>query len=470
MQICVWWKPGISGLRAPIIPMKTHMLLKDEANRAAGEPSFDGADVGAGRLIMRCAARQYHLWVLVASTIAVCLLPANRLAADGVVRDGLGAISSARGGANIGHNDNGEILLDNPAAMVNIPGCGLAELSGDLLFKNIRYDDPQNSARSIRRPIGLPQISIIRKSADQRWAYGLGLYAPAGFSVEFDLADPPLLPPATYRYKSFAALAKIIPGVAYRLTDTLSVGGTIGVGVGHAELDGPFYLQTGPLRGTPMLLDLEATGATLVWSVGIQHILNDATTWGIRFESESRLNLDGNARLVGIPQRFDSQVEIAWPRSLGVGVKHSLCDHHRVSADAIWYNWNDAFDTIDIAMSNEMMSVSDSFPLHWRDSLSVRLGYEWLPDNEHVLRAGYVYHTSTVPDATLTPFIPATLEHAFSIGTGRQWGASRLDIAYQFSFAPARRVGTSDIIGGDFDQSRVQAQAHWIYVSLLREF
>ena len=82
-------------------------------------------------------------FALLASVVATALLAPHAIA-DGVVRDGLGAISGGRGGTNIAFADNGQVLLDNPAGMVNVAGGGLVELSADLLMTDLAYADPQN--------------------------------------------------------------------------------------------------------------------------------------------------------------------------------------------------------------------------------------------------------------------------------------------------------------------------------------
>lgn len=400
-------------------------------------------------------------------------LSTPRALADGVIRDGLGAISSGRGGTNIAHSDNGEILLDNPAGMVNIEGCRLSELSADLLITDLHYSEfspPTNDAYALCRPFGLAQVSFIKKSCDGQWAAGLGVFGPAGFGATYNLAGPAELA-GTRKYRSLGALAKILPGLSCRLTDCVSVGATLGVGISHAQLEGPFFIQTGQMSGLPTLLDLKATGHTLVWSVGMQHELSHRTVWGVTYTSESRFHLDGTADaiILGVPGEFDAEVDLAWPRSVGVGMKHRLCDNRRLSVDVIWFNWSRAFDNIGLQLSNQTMAVADQFPLDWYDSISVRLGYEVFPTPCSVLRAGYVYNSNTVPSATLTPYIPATLEHAFSVGCGKRRGPWSLDVAYQFSFGPDRDVTISDIVGGDFNDSRMEAQAHWIFVSLLRQ-
>lgn len=408
------------------------------------------------------------LWLLLAL--------ASGAMADGVVRDGIGAISSGRGGTNIGFADNGEVLLDNPAGIVNAPGRGLSELSFDILQTDLYYSDPDNGAHASYNPFPLGQLSVIKKSPDGLWAAGIGFYAPAGFGATFDLNGPAPIG-GRHRYKSLGALARIIPGAAVRVTDRLTVGGTLGVAVSHVELEGPWFLQ----NGTPTVFDLQGTGATITWSAGLQYELTPATTLGVAYQSQTSFNLDGSAQ-VNVPGfgegRFDAATDIKWPRSLGIGVKHDLCKHRTVALDVIWFDWSDAFDTVDVELTNPTnpafnalgSPIRESLALRWKDSISVRLGMEQALSPCSVARCGYAYHPNQVPEGTLTPFIPAILEHAFSVGYGHKVGGGEVDLAYQFSFGRDRTVGASDLPGGDFSNSRVEAQAHWIFLSYLNRF
>lgn len=401
--------------------------------------------------------------------------------ANGVVRDGIGAIAGGRGGTNIAHSDTGAVLHDNPAGIMNIRGWTLLELGADGYSTDLDYADPINSTNARVRPLALPHLSWIRKSCDDRWAYGFGVYSPAGFAATWDM-NSPLPGGGQDRYKSFAALIKVLPCVAVRLTDRLSVGGTLGVAACHGELEGPVFLQSFPFTGTPTRFDLQGTAAAPTWSVGLQYELSDRTTLGISYIEETPFELHGSA-LVTIfgpppfPQttRFDATTDLVFPRSLGLGLKHDLCRHRRVSADVVWVDWSHAFDQVDIHLRNPDNGiveqavgsrVSDTLPLDWDDSISVRLGYEWFTTPCDVWRFGYTYNSRIIPSSTLTPYIPATLEHTFAIGYGQSRGRFRYDLAYQFMFGPERQVGTSFLAGGDFDDSELKAQAHFLMLSL----
>lgn len=417
-------------------------------------------------------------------SLACLLLTSRHAAADGVVRDSIGAPSSGRGGANIAHFDNGAVMLSNPAAIVNTPTPGLFEFGVDGMLADVDYSDPENIDHHMHNnPVFLPEASFIRHSADGRFAWGIGFFAPAGFSASWNLTNPLL---GKHGYKSFAAVGKILPTLAMRVTDRLSVGASLGVAVSHAELESPFFIQTGPLAGAPTLMDIQGSGADLAWSVGLQYRLSDRTMIGASYVSESRFRLKGRASVdaflePGAPpfsSRFDVQTDMAWPRHVGVGILHDLDEKQRLSLDVLWYNWSQSFDNVGITFRNPSnplflafgSKIRDSFALNWKDSVSVRLGYEYFVTPANVMRFGYVHNSRTVPDGTLTPLIPALLEHTFTVGYGHFVNNTRFDVAYQYAFGPTAHVRQSELVGGEFSFSTVNAQTHWLMFSFTQFF
>ena len=416
--------------------------------------------------------------------VAVCSLMLISVArGDGVVRDSVGATSSGRGATNIAHSDNGSIILSNPAALVNIPTDHLAEFGVDTLITNLKYTDPENRDYARDNPMVLPQAAFIQRSEDGVWAWGLGFFAPAGFSATWDLTNPVL---GKNRYDSFAAVGKILPSLAVRVTDDLSIGATLGVAVSHAELEAPFFGQSGALRGAPTMMDLQATGAAPTWSVGLQYRLSDRTTIGASYVSETRFRLDGRARVDAflvpnappVSSAFDLQLDMVWPRSAGVGITHMLTDNQRISLDVLWFDWSHAFDRLDMEFSNPSNpffaafgpTLRDSLVLDWKDSVSVRFGYEYFLPTNGVFRIGYVHNSQTIPSSTLTPYIPATIEHTVTLGYGHWFhdNTVRFDVAYQWMIGPNDGPNTSRVVGGDFDNSELEVQAHWILFSLTK--
>ena len=53
---------------------------------------------------------------------------------------------------------------------------------------------------------------------------------------------------------------------------------------------------------------------------------------------------------------------------------------------------------------------------------------------------------------------------------GRTFTDGASTLAYQYSFGPEREQNTSALTGGDFSNSTLRAQAHWLMVSLTHSF
>jgi long-chain fatty acid transport protein len=412
-------------------------------------------------------------------------LAANSALADGVIRDSVEAVSDGRGGTNIAFSDNGGVLLANPAGILNGDGCGLFEVAGDTLITDLHYSNSINPDTAAHiRPLELPMVSYFQKSENGNWGWGFGVFAPAGFAAGWDLNNPVL---GNQSYKSFGSLIKILPGVAWKPTDRLSIGATLGLAYSYEELETPFFLQQGPAAGAPALIKLQGWGLAPTYSFGVQYELTESTMLGAAYTSEDRFSLDGHmdAQVFGlgpgpVGTHYESSVKMAWPQTVGIGIKQQLTPRQRVSLDVVWVDWADAFKNIGLELSGSSNpiftgllgpAISQSIPLNWWDSVSVRTGYEWFYSDSSVLRLGYIYNSTTIPSSTLTPWIPAILEHTFTIGHGTNLPDNwRLDLAYQFSFGPERSVGTSALVGGDFSNSTFNAQAHWISVGLTHTF
>jgi long-chain fatty acid transport protein len=396
--------------------------------------------------------------------------------ADGVVLNGVSPRSLSRGGTNLGFSDNGGILFDNPAGMTNIDGCAMCDLGLVVPITTGHYVDAQNDVWTTDST-PLPQVSYIRRSADGMWAYGIGFFVPAGFSEDYTMQGPPELP-GTRRFESFGALAKILPGVACQVTENLSIGGTLGVGYSYGKFEAQYILQGPTLPGTPVIMNTHGAGACLLWSVGAQYRWSEATTLGAAYQSPARFTLDGNTDLQ-VPAlgpfgqtSYDSSINITWPQSVGVGLRHEFSPYRIGSVDVIWYDWSSSFDQFQVNMrgpSNPLFPVQaqENFPLDWHGSVQARFGYEHMLPMGTMLRLGYIYNNNPIPNGTLTPLIQAFFEHAVSVGLGWQFGDWDLDIGYMHLFAPTQNVGTSDFVGGQFSNATHEVAVDAIFFGLI---
>ncbi len=431
------------------------------------------------------AQRETSPTKILAITFMVALL-ATPVHAAGTISNALSAREAGRGGTNLGFGDNGVLLHDNASGMQGLVGdCfsddSYIDIGGAGLFTDLSYSDDDNpTTDAADNPTGLGYFMMAR-----RWnediVLGFGAFAPAGFASDYDLQGPATLP-GTHTYKSFGALVRILPGISVRMTDRWTVGATLGTAVSHVEIEGPYYLNSGPLRGTPTVLDIQATGAALSWSCGTQYALSDRTTIGVNYQSENEFKSDGKAAVDISPlgrSYYDVEFGLTWARSVGVGIMHQVDSCQRIGLDFEWEDWSSAYDNANLTFTNPTNPVfgavagpkiDEVFPLRWKDALIVSTGYERDLDDHRTVRLGYRYQDNPIPAATTSTYLQTTLQHHFSAGYGFKHSGWEIDTAYQFAFAPDVHTGTSTYPGNDFSNATVSTQTHMVFVSAMRRF
>jgi long-chain fatty acid transport protein len=249
------------------------------------------------------------------------------------------------------------------------------------------------------------------------------------------------------RYESFGALLKVLPGLSCRVTERLSVGGTFGLGISHAELEGPYFLQGPTLVGLPLMLDLQGSGATTVWSAGLQYRLTEATTIGATYISESDFTLRGNTR-VDVPMfgatNYDSQLDVTWPQSVGVGCGTSCAATGRSRPTSSGSTGRRRSTTSNCGCAIPRIPC---FP-NWSSTsrslgatrVSVRLGYEQQCSGRRHAAGGLCVPPQPRARRHAHAVHSGTLEHAVSVGYSWCWAGLGVDLGYMVLFGPERTV------------------------------
>lgn len=412
--------------------------------------------------------------------------------ANGVLLDAKGPITLGRGGANIAHADNGILIYDNPAALARLQGKKI-EGALDMLMFPMNYKDTSNNKKCEDQAFFLPTFAYTHNIQQSRFGMGAGVYNPAGFSAEYNLDH------SVYgeqkKYFSNASLTKILLGAGYNITDKWSFGIGFGPSYTNMELEMPYSFQTGPLSALPptfstplsALIDLDGDDWALTWNLGTQWEASSNTTLGLSYICQDKFRVQGDmdvdvtgfplpAPLTDTTAHYKVGFDFRWPQILGAGIKHIYKTNHRISFDVLWIDWSSAFSELKFELSegdNEELSgvinmltgsdsIQDTFPLHWKDSYSFRLGYEYFLNSKDTLRFGYIYNENPVPNSTLTPLIPGIIKHEVSLGYGFNWKKWAFNVSYLYAFKSEESVGTSEILGNDFDQSTVKISAHFL--------
>lgn len=349
--------------------------------------------------------------------------------------------------------DNAAILARNPA--------------GSVLFDQVStsvgliYVDPEIDARgdvTLMVPNG-PSITLSDRAKDyassafvpnayvalpidERWSAGFGLYT--NFGLETDLDDDFLA--SHIANKTQLLSVNLAPSVAYRITDTVTVGASLKLlyadGTIHSSI--PENLSLAPALSGLDVMKLEGDAWDIGWSVGILWQPTDATRVGLSYHSEQNPELEGKIDSDLLPDLVnggtldgaDGELSLDLPDTLELGVHHRLNADWALLAGAMWTDWKD-FEALEATLPgqaqapggelyNPLLLKEENFESGWRYSL----GAEYYLD-ELTLRAGYAYDEGAARDglnqrhsaeaAVRRPSLPVTWRTLSIPDTDRQW-------------------------------------------------
>jgi len=129
----------------------------------------------------------------------------------------------------------------------------------------------------------------------------------------------------------------------------------------------------------------------------------------------------------GAVANYDLENEMKLPQMLGFGTSYKPNEKLSLALDLQWVNWENAFDKMSISLSNgdnaninTMLGNNGSFaldfPMDWKDAVMVRLGAEYILNEDVTLRGGYAYGSNPVPSSTIFPVFPAIVENHITLG------------------------------------------------------
>jgi long-chain fatty acid transport protein len=267
----------------------------------------------------------------------------------------------------------------------------------------------------------------------ERMTVGLGVVAPFGLIYRWP-EDNTFISTALTRAK--LELIDLKPTVAYKVTDTLSVGMGADIytffsfwGEGQAEIR--FNSSGGPglpPAGTPIEINGKDTAAgfnlSLLYTPCLTADKKPRCSFGFQYRSRATLHLDGEFRAAG-GLVSDARTTLVIPQAFVFGLAYwPVRDDRRewkLEVDLDKTDWS-AFKNTDVHLSNGLV-----IPVarNWEDTLTVMVGteYKWLdpgllPHWNVALRGGYWYSENTIPSQTFDPAVPDGNHHTVSVGLG----------------------------------------------------
>jgi long-chain fatty acid transport protein len=428
-----------------------------------------------------------HFLSLLAAVSVLALSTVGGLA-DGIYRNGIGARAMALGGADTAWaEDPLGALGANPAGLgfqstsgLNL-GLGGASANGKFTKDNTS-DGGLNSSPSF-----FPDAAGAYHLGDSRFTIGLAFIPDALMSADWHYVDPPgglgNISYGDQQDRSVITVLRTALGFGAQLSDQWSVGGSVGVLYNKNSLKAPYIFQSQPgLAGAKTLLDLNTDGWGLNYQIGALFRPIDTLQFGLAYTTGSTVDSHGDATgdasvQFGAPVTFhyDAEVRNKFPQMVSGGVSWKFQPRWRAIGQIDWIGWADAFKTLTVNLSNGSnpgvpSPLQDNIPLNWNDEFVYRAGLEFNATEKLILRGGYSYGASPVPDSTLSPLTAVIMEHTITAGAAYHWDRYQIDLACQYDLPKTRDVGTSGLLSGEYSNSSTKVSILWFALTAGMKF
>jgi long-chain fatty acid transport protein len=417
---------------------------------------------------------------LAALALAMLALQAPRAAAQGYGVYEHDACTMARAGAGVAAPCNASAIFFNPAGIVapansstkwNI-SVGATSVGADFAFTDAATGSKTpSSGGSVLVP-----AAHITMQLNNRWAFGIGAFAPYGLVSEW----PTTFDGRFLGYRSELKTIYIQPTAAWQVRPWLRVGAgfdyihssvslrqRVDLSTQRTSATGPTFGQLGIPEFTDFA-DAELTGSS--WSAvghfGVLLTPTDRVSIGARYLTRGEADIQGEATFSQFPtgiilgagnpicgpptncpantpldsvlapqfrgsgplQTQHASTKVPLPDQLVIGTAVVLHERVRIMIDYQWVNWS-KFSSLNLTF--ERLPARTLWE-DYIDTQALRFGAEVTISDRFTARGGALMHSGAAPTQTVTPLLPEGERTEQTLGLGiRLSRTGRIDIAYQ---------------------------------------
>ena len=394
-------------------------------------------------------------WLKVAATTALGIFLPTSAKSEGFRNPPAGAFNLGRAGGRIAHIDDSSAVAQNPANLIDLQNPEF-QFTPSVVYIAVDYDGPAGQKAETKNPWkALPNTFATLPLADGKYAVGIGVTTPYGLSNEWE-TNRAFLDPTSLKYQAphFAELKTINlnPTFAVRLCGPITFG--LGLDVFWSELTFeqfyPWFLFPGSTLATPDgIAKAKGDGFGFGGNLGLTWQLTDRQRIAVTYRSPVTVCYDGTfkisnvtptAAFLGASSRSDFETEIEFPTIVAAGYGINITDTIRLETDVEWIQFSN-FDSLDLDVGNNaFLFPSTRFRQDWDDTFTAGIGGDWRFSPNWVVRAGYQFYESPVPDRTFSPTIPDANQHVFTVGLAYNYKKHAVEIAYGADFYDERKI------------------------------
>ncbi len=325
---------------------------------------------------------------------------------------------------------NAWLATANSAAAVYYNAAGLTQL-----------DSPEVVAGAYAIMLGLEADldSGIHEEADNDWAIlpqiyaampindkliaGFGLNTPFGLATDWG---------QTSQFRLLATETELTYATAwlvlgYELTDTLSIGG--GIGIHHADLKFGRFVPVAP--GVDLPSEFEGDDEAVSWTISTRWQPTEQHAFGLVYRSKTDFDLEGDFEITGAIASESASSDFMTPATLGGGYAYTPCKEWSFEVNVEWVNW-DELNSLNLSSDS---TGTTALPFNWDSNFIYSVGATRYFDNGWNVSAGYNFIENSIPDSNFNPGVADANRHWLNAGVGRQYASFKWNFAYQYAFS-----------------------------------
>ena len=386
----------------------------------------------------------------------------------------------ALGGIYLGSSSPTDALASNPALLTSV-GRPYFEMTGLGVLAGGQFHNSTPTVGSLESNAGIAGSAGFGMQIPRtRFSIGLGVFPVSLLADRWKFEDPRGTAGASYGIQSnksaFLAIQSSF-GLGLQVSRHLSLGAAFGAVENLNTLDMPYIFQTNPtLAGLKTLLNLHTNGVGYNGTFGIVAQPLRRLEIGLAYKTQTTVRSTGTASgdayaqfaALGLPYassfRYRAEVDNVFPQSASASLGWQAQRRLRTYLQGDWLNWHKAFVQLPVHLTNgnnallntllNSTSLNDSVPLHWKNELTFRVGFDYSLAESWAVQGAYSYGNSPVPSSTLTPLTAAIMTGAVSTGVAYQKSRYRVQLAYQANLPETASVGASSLLAGEYSKTR----------------
>mgnify|MGYP001181007395 CR=1 FL=1 len=345
------------------------------------------------------------------------------------------AAALGKAGNNMVWCDDATAVFNNPANLVDVPSRQV-QLSGMLGYSHADYRGALGATKTVAPWGVLPAFDMAWPLHETDLALGLGSHVPYGRQTKWDSDGPIPL-------SSQMSVADISPELAWRISDSVSVGAGLDVYYGHLGF------KSAPMPNSTVKAD--ADGYAFGGNAGITWRMTPDQRLALTYRAPFDLTFRGKMKTDGIPPpvavpESDLDSSFSFPTIVALGYGIRLTEKVRVETKVEWLEFSrnrtmcvNAYENAPLATALNLANA----PQNWSDTWTFGIGPEWDFIKNWTLRAGYLYLQSPIPDSTFSPMAMDVDQSVASAGLGYKYGRHAVDLAYAIGIFDKRHAGVN---------------------------